>query len=135
MIQYMVTRRRFLGWAVFGPIAAIRAVGSARAQGLDRFTSGTTPCKDEKPTASVPDDKTFRPGAPERAVLAGRDVAGRRLTIAGTVSGVVCGPIKGARVDFWQADASGRYDALHDVAFDYVWMLSTVGLAAQAPAP
>jgi len=31
--------------------------------------------------------------------------------------------------------ASGRYDALHDVAFDYAWMLGTVGMTAKAPAP
>jgi oligopeptidase B len=31
--------------------------------------------------------------------------------------------------------ASGRYDALHDLAFDYVWMLGTVGLTAKAPVP
>ena len=31
--------------------------------------------------------------------------------------------------------ASGRYDALHDLAFDYVWMLGTVGLTAEAPVP
>jgi oligopeptidase B len=31
--------------------------------------------------------------------------------------------------------ASGRYDALHDLAFDYAWILGTVGIAAKAPAP
>ncbi|MFI5177666.1 MAG: hypothetical protein ACHQO8_03845 [Vicinamibacterales bacterium] len=106
-----MTRRRFLQMAVFGPIGAIRLGGSVRAQGLDRFTSGGAPCKDEKPTPAVPDDRTYRQDAPERRVLAGRDVAGRRLTISGTVGGVVCGPIKGARVDFWQADASSKAEA------------------------
>ncbi len=31
--------------------------------------------------------------------------------------------------------ASGRYDALHDVAFDYAWILRTVGRDGPAPAP
>ena len=31
--------------------------------------------------------------------------------------------------------ASGRYDALRDVAFDYAWMLKTVGMAGEAPRP
>jgi len=31
--------------------------------------------------------------------------------------------------------ASGRYDALHDVAFDYAWVLKTVGLDAAKPLP
>ncbi|HUL72636.1 MAG TPA: hypothetical protein VLT86_06010 [Vicinamibacterales bacterium] len=106
-----MTRRRFLALTAFGPIAACFVRVPALAQGLDRFTSGTASCKDEKPTPAVPDDNTFRPGAPERTVLAGRDTPGQRLTISGTVSGVVCGPIKGARVDFWQAGGSGRYDA------------------------
>ena len=106
-----MTRRGFLQIGLAAPLAAVwTARAAARGQGLDRFTSAGSVCKDEKPTIGVPDDKTFRPGAPERSVLAGREVAGQRLTIAGTVSGVVCGPIKGARVDFWQADAQGRYD-------------------------
>jgi oligopeptidase B len=31
--------------------------------------------------------------------------------------------------------ASGRYDALHDVAFDYAWVLNTVGLGSAKPLP
>jgi oligopeptidase B len=31
--------------------------------------------------------------------------------------------------------ASGRYDALHDIAFDYAWMLNTLGLAEAKPLP
>jgi oligopeptidase B len=31
--------------------------------------------------------------------------------------------------------ASGRYDALRDVAFDYAWVLGTVGLAGKGPLP
>ncbi|HEY6196943.1 MAG TPA: S9 family peptidase [Candidatus Eisenbacteria bacterium] len=31
--------------------------------------------------------------------------------------------------------ASGRYDALHDVAFDYAWILGTLGVADARPTP
>ena len=81
------------------------------AQGLDKFTIPTVACKDEKPTPGVADDKTFRPGAPQRTRLADAGTPGQKLVLTGTVKGVVCGPIKGARVDFWQADARGVYDA------------------------
>ena len=33
------------------------------------------------------------------------------MTLSGYVTGLTCGRIKGARLDFWQADASGRTDA------------------------
>ena len=32
------------------------------------------------------------------------------MTLSGYVTGLTCGRIKGARLDFWQADASGRSD-------------------------
>jgi protocatechuate 3,4-dioxygenase beta subunit len=38
-------------------------------------------------------------------------VTGTPLVIAGQVSGIRCGAVKGAVLDFWQADASGKYDA------------------------
>ena len=31
--------------------------------------------------------------------------------------------------------ASGRYDALHEVAFDYAWVLETLGVADTKPVP
>ena len=31
--------------------------------------------------------------------------------------------------------SSGRYDALHDLAFDYAWVLNTVGLGDAKPRP
>jgi len=107
-----MTRRGFLQAALAAPFAAawVARLAGRAGQGLDRFTAGTATCGDDKPTTAVPDDQTFRAGAPERTALADRDASGQRLTISGTVSGVVCGPIKGARVEFWQADAHGVYD-------------------------
>lgn len=105
-----MTRRQLLLAAVTMPgVLAWR--GLARAQGLDKFTVPTVACKDEKPTPGVADDKTFRAGAPARTNLVDASTPGQKLVLTGTVKGVVCGPIKNARVDFWQADARGVYDA------------------------
>jgi protocatechuate 3,4-dioxygenase beta subunit len=105
-----MTRRRLLTIALVSPaILAWRRLTSA--QGLDKFTMPTVACKDEKPTPAVADDKTFRAGAPQRTNLIDAGAPGQKLILTGAVKGVVCGPIKGARVDFWQADARGAYDA------------------------
>jgi protocatechuate 3,4-dioxygenase beta subunit len=34
-----------------------------------------------------------------------------KIVMTGTLSGVTCGPIKRARIEFWQPDAKGVYDA------------------------
>ena len=105
-----MTRRHILVFGLAAPVVLIwRRL--AEAQGLDKFTMPTVACKDDKPTPNVIDDKTFRAGAPARTSLADAATPGQRLVLSGTVKGVVCGPIKGARVDFWQADARGVYDA------------------------
>ncbi len=106
-VQYM-TRRRLLQIAL-AP-AAVLVAGRAGAQGLEKFTVPTIACKDEKPTPGVADDKTFREGAPARSNLADATTPGQKLVLTGVVKGVVCGPIKGARLDFWQADARGVLD-------------------------
>jgi protocatechuate 3,4-dioxygenase beta subunit len=38
-------------------------------------------------------------------------MTGTKFVLTGLVSGVTCGPIKRARVDFWQTDSRGAYDA------------------------
>ncbi len=109
--QYM-TRRAFVQLAS----AALMSAGVARrlhagaAQGLDKFTMPGTACKTETPTPAVAESTTFRPGAPRKATLADPTTGGRKLILSGVVKGVVCGPVKNARVDFWQPDARGVYD-------------------------
>jgi protocatechuate 3,4-dioxygenase beta subunit len=105
-----MTRRQILVFTLAAPgVLVWRRL--AQAQGLEKFTMPTVACKDDKPTPGVADDKTFRAGAPARTSLADASTPGRKLVLSGTVKGVVCGPIKGARVDFWQPDAGGVYDA------------------------
>ncbi len=100
-----------LTWLLGALSAPLAGRGRARAQGLGAFSAGPPPCRpDVKPTPSTPQGTEFKAGAPERASLTEAGVAGRGFVLSGTVSGVTCGPIKQARVDFWQADAQGAYD-------------------------
>lgn len=82
-----------------------------QAQDLGQFSAGPPPCNpDAKLTPAAPEGTDFRRGAPARTSLLDKTTAGTKLLLTGTVSGVSCGPIRGARIDFWQADANGAYD-------------------------
>jgi protocatechuate 3,4-dioxygenase beta subunit len=77
--------------------------------GLDKFLVPAPPCKDDL-TPTVPPDSAYRPGAPVRKTLIDKDTPGTKMTLSGYVTGLTCGRIKGARLDFWQADANGKID-------------------------
>jgi len=109
------TRRVFLSRCAALPAAAVLGAFEAapEAQGLGQFggASVAAPCKlDAKATPATPQSADFKPGSPARTSLVEPGVTGTRLALTGTVSGLTCGPIKGAVVDFWQADAGGVYD-------------------------
>ena len=108
-----MTRRELLRIGLILPVLGVawRRAGGVRAQGLGQFTTpANAPCKDDKPTPSAPDAATFRAGSPERAVLVEAGMTGQKLVLTGGLRGLVCGPIKGATIDVWHADASGLYD-------------------------
>lgn len=107
------TRRVFLrasagaAWALAMAGAGLRAL----AQGLGQFAAGPPPCDPSRqPTPAVPAGANYKPGAPERTSLVEPGTAGTKIELTGTVSGVTCGPIKRAAMEFWQADAHGSYD-------------------------
>lgn len=103
-----VSRRHFLGLSVALPVGAGSGVF---AQGLEQFAVSEPPCTDDpRVTPSVPLDRTFRAGAPLKASLADAGTPGTPLSFSGTVTGITCGRVAGARVDVWQADAKGVYD-------------------------
>jgi protocatechuate 3,4-dioxygenase beta subunit len=104
-----MTRRDWLALGAALPLALILGKRTVGAQGLDRFATPSVPCKDDKPTPAAADARTFKTGSPQRAAIA-PGLPGRKLTLTGAVAGVICGPIKGAVVDVWQADGSGAYD-------------------------
>jgi len=107
----LFSRRGFLGSAMALVAGGPAVLGAAR-QGLDRFTIPSVPCADDTVlTPAVPRDATYRPGAPRRTSLMEAGMTGTHLTLAGTIAGRTCGRIAGAEVEYWQADASGAYDA------------------------
>lgn len=62
----------------------------------------------------------YSPGAPERASLIEPGMAGTPIYITGRVFDETCTPLAGAKVDFWQADASGVYDNIGYTLRGYV---------------
>lgn len=104
------TRREFLAYALApGVLFAWASRAGAEQRGLDQFLIAAPPCKDDL-TPAVPAGREFRAGAPVRRALAEPGRPGTRMTLSGFVTGLACGPIKAARIDFWQADAAGVYD-------------------------
>ena len=104
------TRREFFAPLLTFGMAAVAIVRGTRVAadqgGLDKFLVPAPPCKEDL-TPAVPAGAGYRAGAPLRKTLS---AAGTRMTLSGFVTGLTCGRIKGARLDFWQADASGRTD-------------------------
>ena len=61
-------------------------------------------------TPSVTEGPYFKAGSPARTSLLDAALPGTRLTLTGLVLNASCQPVPGAVLDFWQADAAGRYD-------------------------
>ncbi len=62
------------------------------------------------PTTESTEGPFFKAGSPERASLVTPGMQGMRILIFGLVQTRSCKPVTGAKVDIWQADASGNYD-------------------------
>jgi protocatechuate 3,4-dioxygenase beta subunit len=110
-----LTRRRLLalglaippvGMALAGAESLLDTVGAAAAP-----LPATPTCDDgDDPTPELTEGPYFSSGSPQRRSLVTRVMRGTRLTITGYVLTTACRPIKRAKLDFWQADASGVYD-------------------------
>ena len=109
--DYMTLSRRQWLWLGI-PLVASGARLLGAEQGLGQFmVDSGPPCADDaKATPSVPADRTYKAGAPLKASLAEPGMPGTPLTLSGTIAGLTCGRIKGAKVEIWQADAKGVYD-------------------------
>jgi protocatechuate 3,4-dioxygenase beta subunit len=92
------TRRDFLTVAAG---AVLAAVSNAGAQ-APKTCGATTPSQTEGPF--------FKPNTPMRASLLETGMPGTKLVIEGSVLTTGCKPVARALLDFWQADAAGRYD-------------------------
>src|SRR2546425_9357019 len=91
------------GQASPGPVAT-SSPAPASATGL-----ATASCSGQ-PTPAQTEGPYYKPGSPMRTSLVEPGMAGTRLALSGRVLSRDCRPIAGARLDFWQADASGNYD-------------------------
>lgn len=99
------SRREFLG-VVLGASAA----GTLGARAVAQTTLTPTPACGQGPTHEQTAGPYFKPSSPERVSLLEPEMRGRRLVVTGVVQGTDCKPIPRALLDFWQADAGGRYD-------------------------
>ena len=100
------SRRGFLRLALGG--SALAALGGEVSA---QTTLPPTPaCGADARTPAQTEGPYFKPSSPERASLLDPEMRGRRLVVAGVVRGTDCRPISRALLDFWHADAGGRYD-------------------------
>jgi protocatechuate 3,4-dioxygenase beta subunit len=96
------SRRRALGW-----LASVPLLPAWPAQTLPPAFS----CRvHESPTAAQTEGPFYRRSTPLRSSLIEPGMQGERLLLAGQVLDTDCRPLPGTVLDFWQADAAGRYD-------------------------
>jgi protocatechuate 3,4-dioxygenase beta subunit len=100
------SRREFLG-----VVLGVSAAGALGAPALAQTTRPPTPaCGAQGSTPSQTEGPYFKPSSPERVSLLEPEMRGRRLIVTGAVLSTDCKPLPRALLDFWQADAGGRYD-------------------------
>ena len=74
-------------------------------------SSPTTACTaPATATTAQTEGPYYKAGAPASADLVTDGMAGTRITLTGLVLGTDCAPLANAKVEIWQADASGTYD-------------------------
>jgi protocatechuate 3,4-dioxygenase beta subunit len=133
-----LTRRRFLEGSALVPIAFVVGAcggdeenagggGAGGSSAGDASASGTatsaeaaaeagtlpaTPAGDDHDEPTIPETEGpfYTPDTPRRSKLVTAGVTGIPLLLTGDVVDTRCRPVRGALLDFWQADARGRYD-------------------------
>lgn len=95
-------------------MSPMTTTSSSSASSADSSTSTSAVGAKCTPPATATTAQTegpyYKAGAPESAELVTAGMAGTRLTLTGTVVDTSCAPLAGAKVEIWQADASGAYD-------------------------
>ena len=134
-----LTRRRFLEGSALVPIVFVvgacgadgadrgttgaTAATAAGTQGTSTelgaeaaaeagILQATPPCDDgdDEPTEAQTEGPYYTPDTPRRSNLVIGGVRGTSLLVTGDVVDTRCRPVRGALLDFWQADAAGEYD-------------------------
>src|SRR3954447_6103967 len=93
---------------VFGALGVLPAAyraETAQAASVSQAVgcSGTT-------TPSLTEGPYYKAGSPERTSLLEANMPGTKVVLTGYVYDKNCRPVAHAWLDFWQADANGRYD-------------------------
>lgn len=110
-----LTRRRLLELGLaLPPVVALAAgadalLDAAAAAGVE--LQATPACgDDDDETPEQTEGPFYTPSTPRRRSLVTKGMPGTRLTLTGRVLTTRCKPVRGAILDFWQADAKGEYD-------------------------
>ena len=89
-------------------LIASLSVGVAWAAGRVSGARAAMACGTDRPPQT--EGPYFKPNSPARASLIEPGMPGTRLVVEGSVLTADCKPVPRALLDFWQADAAGRYD-------------------------
>jgi protocatechuate 3,4-dioxygenase beta subunit len=90
------------------PTTAPGATTAASAGGA--ASTGLACTSPATPTISQTEGPYYKAGAPQKVSLLESGMTGTHLTLTGYVVNTSCQPLANAKVDVWQADASGQYD-------------------------
>ena len=115
MTDAELTRRKLLELGLALPPLAGLAAGAGglldAASAADLELEATPACGDaDDETPEQTEGPFYTPRSPRRRSLVTAGIAGTRLTLTGRVLTTRCRPVPRALLDFWQADARGRYD-------------------------
>ena len=129
-----LTRRRFIEGSALVPVVLVvgacggattgdgtddeRPVGGSASQATATGDETSTPLRatpscddgDEAQTPEQTEGPFYTPDTPRRSKLVTAGMPGTPLLLTGDVVDTSCRPVRGALLDFWQADADGRYD-------------------------
>jgi protocatechuate 3,4-dioxygenase beta subunit len=109
-----LSRRGFIGGSAAASMAillgACGGAGPAAVAGARLAATPSCDDGDDDPTEAQTEGPYFSPGSPRRRNLVTGGVSGTRLAVTGLVLDRRCRPVRGALLDFWQADAAGSYD-------------------------
>ena len=90
--------------------AAASTPVSSEAAAEAGILQATPPCDDgdDDPTEAQTEGPYYTPDTPRRSNLVTAGVRGTALLVTGDVVDTQCRPVRGALLDFWQADAAGQ---------------------------
>src|SRR5262249_19181339 len=108
-----MTRRSVLQGGITAPLALLLGACAGQAAGgtQGQMLLPTPACGDgDDLTPAETEGPYFKPSSPQRTSFLESGLQGTQLIVTGTILTRSCRPVANALLDFWQADAEGRYD-------------------------